>query len=480
MNNISSPSFCLVIFGITGNLAQLKLIPALYDLTEAGLLPESMSIIGIGRKKYSPDEFRQYIADILAKPSSQHQHHILPESEKKLQKQISYLSGDAGTPETYQLLSQQLCHQTPSNKIYYLATYPDLYATIFDQLESNGLNKQDQGWVRVMIEKPMGSDLESAKSLNRLLSKYYVEDQIFRLDHYLGKETLQNILTFRFGNSLYEPIMNRDYVDHIQVTMAENFGIGDRSGFYDTVGALKDVGQNHLLQMIALTTMSAPSEFTNPAITASRVQLIENLVPEPDKVVFGQYQGYLQEKDVQPNSSTETFFAFRTHIKEDKLKDVPIYVRAGKNLQQNVAEVSVVFKVNDQRLFRHLNGGLDSNVLIYRIQPNEGIVLKILSKTPGPELKLQDDYMQFCYRQNGQSLPDPYLKLLLDALHGDQTFFIDAPEVEAQWKFTDSLVKKRCRPEIYPTGTWGPKSADKLIEADGRHWLIPSPIFCSK
>jgi glucose-6-phosphate 1-dehydrogenase len=480
MKHKNSASFALVIFGVTGNLAQLKLIPALYDLAAANLLPEKMSIIGIGRKPYTDEEFRQYAAYVLTQPNIHHPHPILPEVENKLLRQMIYVSGDISTPRVYQKLSDILNGDLfCSKKLFYLATYPDLYSVIFNHLETQGLNRNDCGWVRVIIEKPIGSDFESARKLNLLLGKYYVEDQIFRLDHYLGKETLQNILMFRFGNGIYEPLMNNKYIDHIQVTVAEDFGIGWRGGYYDSVGALKDVGQNHILQMIALTTMDAPIKFTNPAVTKSRIDLIRSLVPDPKNIVFGQYQGYRNEKGVKVNSLTDTFFAFRTFINNERFKGVPIYVRAGKSLAQTVTEVSIIFKVDHKRLFKDVTGGLEPNILIYRIQPNEGIVFKILTKTPGTELKLQEQYMQFCYRQFGKILPDPHVRLLFDAFHGDQTFFTDAPEVEVQWKFTDPLSAIRGEPEIYKPGSWGPKAAHKLIESDGRKWLIPSPVFCA-
>jgi glucose-6-phosphate 1-dehydrogenase len=263
------------------------------------------------------------------------------------------------------------------------------------------------------------------------------------------------------------------------VTALEDFGIGLRGGYYDLVGALKDVGQNHLLQMAALTTMDKPDDYTNPAITQKRIDLIQSLIPDPERIVFGQYRGYLSEKNVRPDSKTDTFFAFRTFSKIDRLKDVPIYVRAGKFLARTATEVSVVFKNNPGNLISPTQKNDSPNVLIYRIAPNEGIVLRFLTKIPGPDLKLENEYMQFCYRNMGKMLPDPYLRLLLDALRGDQTFFIDAPEVEAQWRFTDQLSIKNTNPEIYEPGSWGPGGADKLIESDGRKWLEPSVSFCA-
>ncbi|KKQ07643.1 MAG: Glucose-6-phosphate 1-dehydrogenase [Candidatus Pacebacteria bacterium GW2011_GWF2_38_9] len=475
-------SFSLVIFGATGNLAQLKLIPALYDLAEANLLPEKVSIVGIGRKELSDEEFRQYSNDVLHKPNRHHQHPIKEEVAEKLLEKMHYVSGDIGKKELYEKLDEKLKEdKSCSNRMFYLATYPELYPTVFNHLEETGLNSQKCGFVRVIIEKPIGSDLDSAKKLNQLLAEYYAEDQIYRLDHYLGRETLQNILSFRFANNLFEPMINKDHVDHIQITAAEDFGIGMRGGYYDSVGALKDVGQNHILQMIALATMEAPTSFTNQDVTDKRIKLLKELAPEMDRLVFAQYEGYLNERSVNPDSNNDTFFAFRTHINNKRFEGVPIYVRAGKALKRTVTEITIVFKKDSQHLFSHLNGGKEANMLIYRIQPNEGIVLKFSSKTPGPDFKLQDEYMQYCYRQTAVSLPDPYLRLLVDALRGDQTFFVDAEEVEAQWKFIDPLIAARSKQKLvsYKAGSFGPEEANQIIEADGRKWIEPSVSFCS-
>lgn len=473
-------SFTLVIFGATGNLAQLKLIPALYDLAAAGLLPPAMSIVGIGRKNLTDKTFREYSYDVLHQPNRHHMHAIDPKIADDLLGRMKYVTGDMGDSALYTRLADMFAIDTTcNNRMFYLATYPELYEPIFSHLKSSGLNRENCGWVRVIIEKPIGTDHKSAHHLNTLLTKYYKEDQIYRLDHYLGKETLQNILTFRFGNGLYEHLLTREHVDHIQVTASEDFTIGMRGGYYDSVGALKDVGQNHILQMIALATMNAPSSFSNEAITKQRISLIDSLVPEPKHIVFGQYEGYTSEPSVAKDSTSDTFFAFKTHINSDRFRGVPIYVRAGKALEHTITEVAIVFKVPNKRLFADIPGGCEPNVLIFRIQPNEGIVLRFLTKLPGAGIKLQNEYMQYCYRANHMDLPDPYLRLLTDVFRADQTFFIDAPEVEVQWKFIDPLYAAKKKPVIYKKGTWGPKEADELIEKDGRKWLTPSHMFCA-
>ena len=291
---------------------------------------------------------------------------------------------------------------------------------------------------------------------------------------------MQNILTFRFSNGIFEPLINSEYIDHIQITASEDFGIGSRGSYYDQLGALKDVGQNHQLQMLAFATMDAPSQFTNEAVTKQRIKILQSLTPLPQNIVFGQYEGYRKEKNVDPKSNTDTFYALKTFLINDRFKDVPIYIRAGKKLAKTVTEISIIFKNPINRLLKNLDLGEEPNVLIYRIQPNEGIVLKILTKVPGHEVKLEPEYMQFCYKGDPHNhlIPDPHERLLMDTIHGDQTFFNDAEEVEAQWAFIDPLIASKGKPHIYKPGLWGPKEADKLIKDDNREWLEPSMEFC--
>jgi glucose-6-phosphate 1-dehydrogenase len=466
-----------ILFGITGNLAKIKLIPALYDLEKKNLLPDTFHLIGIGRSDLSHDEFIKYIEEVLASENKHHKHDIKDEIKQRLLEKIEYLKGDVTDESLYKTLKGKIGHH---NKMFYLATFPDLYPTIFEHVEKSGLNTGTKkgNWTRLIIEKPIGTNLKSAKEMNKLLLKYFVEDQIFRLDHYLGKETMQNILNFRFGNGIFEPLINNVHLDHVQVTAAEDFGIGERGRYYDTVGAFRDVGQNHILQMIALSLMEAPTHYTNEAITKRRIELLNNLVPYKNKIIFGQYEGYRKEKYIHEESNTDTFFAFKTGIDNERFKEVPIYVRGGKMLERTATEVALVFKHPINRIYKELEGGDEPNVLIYRIQPNEGIVLKILAKTPGHELGLTPSYMQFCYKLLSNELPDPYERLLMDALRGDQTFFIDAPEAEAQWKFSDQLSEVQGKPFMYKRGSWGPKEANKLIEKEGRKWLEPSVEFC--
>lgn len=449
-------------------------------MSQKGVLPENLVILGNARTPMTKQEFSNYIHKVLHLPNIHHQHSIEEAVFKKLINKLHYLAGHLDDPGFYSALDQTLTKLGSDQKIFYLATYPDLYHHIFENLKKVNLNKQDKGFVRLMIEKPIGNDLKSAKALNELLLKYFKEDQIYRLDHYLGKETLQNILTFRFSNGIFEPLINREHIDHIQITAAEDFGIGKRGGYYDQLGALKDVGQNHLLQMLAFATMDAPAEFSNEAVTKQRIKILQSLVPLPQKIVFGQYELYQKEENVNPKSAADTFYALKTFINNDRFNDVPIYIRAGKKLKQTVTEISIIFKNPVNRLLKNLDLGEEPNVLIYRIQPNEGIVLKILTKVPGHQVRLEPSYMQFCYKGDIHShiIPDPHERLLIDTIHGDQTFFNDAEEVEAQWAFIDPLANARGKPHIYKPSSWGPKESDKLLQDDGRSWLEPSMDFC--
>ncbi len=460
----------LIIFGITSNLAQIKLLPALYDMEAAGMLSDNFTVIGSARRKLSDEEFKNFLNLAIHSENRHHDHPIDKQVFERLCKKIHYLSGDLDEPEFYTKLKSTLEKLNKSNHIFYLATYPDLYKMIFDSLKSFGLTDQSKGFVRLMIEKPIGNDLKSAKELNKLLLGYFKEDQIYRLDHYLGKDTIQNILTFRFGNSIFDHLLNKDFIDHIQITATESFGVGQRGGYYDSVGALKDFGQNHLLQMLAFITMDKPKSFTNSEITKQRTKVLESLVPDPMKIIFGQYEGYLKEANIQENSQTDTYFAFKTTLTLDRFKNIPVYIRSGKCLKETVTEINIIFK--------NTSLSTEPNVLTFRIYPNAGIVIKMLVKGPGHTMELEPAYMQFCYKDLSNPLVDPYEHLIGDTIIGDQTFFNDAEEVEAQWRFVDPLLAKITKPHLYKTASWGPDEADRLIEDDGRSWLLPSMDFC--
>ena len=480
----SMDPFALIIFGVTGNLSQKKLIPSLYALEADGLLHEETKIIGVARRPMSDEDLVSFMLKSLTDHGLSHNIVIKPEVFYSLSKKLHYIQSDFEKPndqiksfgEIKRFLDK--INLKVKNHLFYFATYPDLYPSILKSIKSSELDINKMGWVRLMIEKPIGHDLQSAVKLNKLFKKYFKENQIFRLDHYLGKETIQNILVFRFGNGILSPVMNKDFVDHIQITATEDFGIGSRGGYYDTVGALRDVGQNHLLQMLVVATMEAPSEFNNLQVTQKRIDILESLVANPKKIVFGQYNGYLFEENVSKDSTTDTFFAFKTEIDNDKWKGVPIYIRGGKKMTRSTAEISIVFKTVNNPLFGPEELSSKPNVLTYRIQPNEGIGLELLTKRPDHKFILERNYMQFCYNQKEVPLSDAYEKLLYDAIAGDGTFFNDSPEVESSWKFIDSLVPKPRIPFVYEPGSWGPKEADDLIEADGRKWIEPSEALC--
>ncbi len=448
-------SFTLVIFGITSNLAQIKLIPTLYDLFANNRIGANFTVIGIGRKPMNLADFNAYVGKTLRTKNRHHSNLIDPNIESKLLSHLEYLPVDLTDHASFIRL-KELIQSSPNstNRMYYLATFPSLYHSIFSQLKSvnltgekNSLPRHGGGWTRVLIEKPIGTDRDSAADLNQLLTEYFEEDQIFRLDHYLGKETLQEVLNFRFNSSTLESEISNTTVDHIQVTAAEDYGIGLRGSYYDQNGALKDVGQNHLLQMIALATMNKPGEFTNEAVTAERVNILKSLVPEPTTLVIGQYKGFHQEQHISPDSLSETFFAFRTTIDNDRFSGVPIYVRGGKYLTKIDTVVHVVFK--------------NSDVLTYRLSDQGGITLQTSTSTK-----------EFA-NIGDRVAADAYDRLILDALKGDQTYFNDTAEIDAQWVFTDALLAQKhgMKPIIYEKGSWGPAQADELIQKDGRSWI---------
>lgn len=435
-------SFTLVIFGITSNLSQKYLLPALYDLEEKGLLPDSVQIIGVARSPQPEGWIQNHFHQALHKDNLHHQHQIKEDVKTALFKKLRYLDGHLDNPEFYLTLKKQLSALNSKNIIFYLAISPELYSHVFENLQGAKLNRLDTGWVRLMIEKPFGQNLQSAKQLNKTLHAYFRESQIYRLDHYLGKAALRNILKFRFEDPNFEHLMSNQFIDHIQITATESFGVGDRGGYYDSVGALIDVGQNHLLQMLTAAVMDKPKTFSEQSIIKERIKILTKLIPLPDQIIFGQYQGYRDEKNVQPNSTTDTFFSLKTYIDTKRFKNVPIYFRAGKKLAHTLTEVAIIFKDN-----------IKPHKLIYRIQPDLGIFI--------------DSKHQVLDKSNF----DPYENLILDAINGDQTYFNSAKEVEAQWAFIDPLISVWGKPLTYQPGSWGPEAVIDLIETDDRSWI---------
>ncbi|MFW5725089.1 MAG: glucose-6-phosphate dehydrogenase [Bacteroidota bacterium] len=487
----------LVIFGATGDLSKRKLMPALFELDALKMLPEKFMILGIGRSPISDQNFREDITKALK----------VAFSKEKDQKQISgflerlfYLQADPLKEKSYhtlreklQLLKEQnaLAH---FNLIFYLSTPPSLYEVIPRLLASTALNNESDGWKRVIIEKPFGYDLQSAKKLNDSLKKNWDESQIYRIDHYLGKETVQNVLVTRFSNGIFEPLWNRNFIHHVEITSAENFGVGNRAGYYDQSGALRDMVQNHLLHLVGLIAMEPPASMDANAIRNETVKVFQSLRPFSEKDVInntirGQYmastiaekeiKGYRSEEGVAPGSQTETFAALKFFIDNWRWGGVPFYLRTGKHLPTRVTEVVIHFKPTPHYLFAKQETRKSCNQLIIRIQPDEGILLKFGMKTPGTGFNVQNVSMDFHYNDLAQTrIPDAYERLLLDAMIGDSTLYARIDAVFAAWKFIEPVQQAwENNPDIplhgYPAGTWGPDIADSLIEEADIGWRYP-------
>lgn len=473
---VQSP-FVLVIFGATGDLAKNKLIPGLYSLFKEWRLPESFYIVGFARRPFSDSEF----ADMFA---------VDEPAWQEFAKHLYYQQGMFDEEKGYIELIDKLKGFDEKmgaciTRIFYLATPPGNYESILDNLTttklSEGCGQGSNQWTRVAIEKPFGKDLETARALDKKLSDIFEERQIFRVDHYLGKETVQNIVVFRFANGIFEPIWNKDYIDHVQITFAEAKSIAGRGKFFDGVGILRDVGQNHLLQLVSSIAMEMPKGFSKEGLRDARAQAMGAIgCIEPSEVgtsvIRGQYKGYKEETDVAPDSTTETFVAMKFGINTPRWEGVPFYVRAGKEMPENLVEVSLVFKQTCHVLFKEIGCPEEGNILTIRIQPNEGIVLKVIAKTPGSKFTLEPVNMHFNYHEQfGTQGIDAYEKILLDIFTGDQMLFNRSDELEYSWTFIEKILTGWEQGQIpvyeYSAGTWGSEEAKELIEKDGRKWI---------
>lgn len=474
--------FVFVLFGATGDLAVNKLYPALYSLFKQGSLGEKFYIIGFSRREMSDQDFKNFVQDSLQAKG-------IVDAAAFLQN-VYYQQGMFDAKKGYDELIPRLMQFDSAigaciTRIFYLATPPDNYEMILDNLVSSklseGCGQGSEKWTLLAIEKPFGKDVATARHLDKKLSDIFDEKQIFRVDHYLGKETVQNILTFRFANSMFEPVWNKEHIDHVQITFAEKKGIGRRGKFYDGVGILRDVAQNHLLQLVTAVTMEQPKSFAKEAVRDARVKAIQSIqCIAPDQVgtqvVRAQYEGYLSEKDVAPHSETETFVAMKFFLNTERLRDVPFYVRTGKKLPMDVVEISVVFKQTCHLLFKEFGCPEVGNVLTIRIQPDEGIRLRVIAKQPNNKLALGTVDMKFKYHEAfGGRGADAYEKVLQDILSGDQMLFNRSDELESSWEFITNILngwKNNDAPLLkYNESEWGPKEADELIEKDGRKWL---------
>jgi glucose-6-phosphate 1-dehydrogenase len=486
----------IVIFGASGDLTARKLIPALYDLAAQRLLPLEFAVVGISRTEMSHEAFRKRLRDALDKHRSGR---VSDDVWESFSKSLFYLAGDSKKPETYEELKgflEQLDDEkgTEGNRIYYLSSSPSLFPVIVERLGEAGMSEEENGgYARLVVEKPFGRDLMSARELNGDIRRYFEERQIYRIDHYLGKDTVQNILALRFSNGIFEPVWNQHYVDHVQITVAEDIGVGTRGAFYEEAGALRDIVQNHVMQVLCLTAMEPPVTFDAESVREEKVKVLKAVRPIPEDeadlyAVRGQYtrgwvfgeevEGYREEEDVAPDSCTETYVALKVFVDNWRWAGVPFYIRAGKRMPKKATEIAIQFRSTPHTPFaRGETRGLEPNVLVLRIQPEEGISLKIGAKVPGSGFEVSSVNMDLLYGTAFlEEAPDAYQRLLLDLMLGDPTLFIRADEAEGAWGILEPVMRAWSESKevaAYPAGTWGPKEADELLERDGREWRRP-------
>jgi len=484
----------LILFGVTGDLARKKVMPAIYDLANRGLLPPGFALVGFARRDWETQDFAQIVHDSV-------RDHARTEFREDVWQQLAsgirFVAGDLHSDESFDELRRVVdeldaTRGTRGNHAFYLSIPPGLFPDVINQLRRSGLaTAARDAWRRVVIEKPFGHDTKSARDLNKVVGTVFDSGSVFRIDHYLGKETVQNMLAIRFANAMYEPIWNSNYVDHVQITMAEDIGIGGRAGYYDGIGAARDVIQNHLLQLLALTAMEEPNSFQADSVRVEKEKVLSALILPRDiekHSARGQYaagwqggvevKGYLEEDGINPNSITETYAAIRVDIDNRRWAGVPFYLRAGKRLGRRVTEVAVTFKRAPHLPFSSTaTQELSNNVIVFRIQPDEGMTVRFGSKVPGTALEVRDVNMDFAYGDTfTEASPEAYERLILDVLLGDPPLFPRHSEVELQWRILDPILErweKRGKPEQYHSGGWGPDSAYEMMARDGRMWRRP-------
>lgn len=493
--SISQPSLIFVIFGASGDLSRRKLIPALYSLFVQKMLPSNFILAGVSRTPYDDERFREAMKKALLEAYPAAEAKVLDSFLRKLH----YLPFQYDDSASYQTLKIHIEKWREKKKmkadmIFYLSTPPELFPVISGHLAQNGLSRQKEGFKRLIIEKPFGDGLESALSLKKELHTYWKEEQLFRIDHYLGKETVQNLLVTRFSNGIFEPVWSRNFIHHIEITSAEQEGIENRGGYYERAGALRDMVQNHLLQIAAIIAMEPPSSLEPDSIRSEISKVFRSLQPIPveevkNMVIRGQYlpatvrgrpvKGYREETGIPPDSTTETYAALKFYIDNWRWSRVPFYIRTGKRLPARVTEVVIHFKPTPHILFKHTNNCQSCNQLVLRIQPDEGILLKFWMKTPGAGFEVQQVNLDFHYADLGEKrIPSAYERLIYDAIMGDATLFARSEEAIEAWKFLAPVIEAwKTNKEIplygYPAGTWGPDVADDLIEGKDMNWRYP-------
>jgi glucose-6-phosphate 1-dehydrogenase len=483
----------MVLFGVTGDLSRKKVMPAIYDLANRGLLPPGFSLVGFARRDWANQDFSQIVHDSVKQYARTE---FREEVWRQLSEGFRFVPGDFDDDQAFDQLRRTIeeldqVRGTQGNHAFYLAIPPGFFGVVAQQLKEHGLAQSDSSWRRVVVEKPFGHDLESARDLNATLGAVFPSGSIFRIDHYLGKETVQNILATRFANTMFEPLWNANYVDHVQITMAEDVGIGGRAGYYDGIGAARDVIQNHLLQLMSLVAMEEPTSFDAEALRVEKQKLLASIsLPKRLDLATarGQYAagwaggvhvpGFRDEDGIPQRSRTETYAAIKLLVDTRRWAGVPFYLRTGKRLGRRVTEVAVVFKRAAHQPFSATSvEDLTQNALVIRVQPDEGMTLRFGSKVPGTQMEIRDVNMDFAYGGSfTEASPEAYERLILDVLLGDPPLFPRHEEVELSWRILDPILERweaKGTPDQYAPGTWGPESADAMLARDGRVWRRP-------
>lgn len=490
---IAGPSG-MVIFGVTGDLARKKLLPAIYDLANRGLLPAGFALVGFGRRSWSKQEFETYVYEaVLAGARTEIRQNVW----ERLAEGMHFVTGAFDDEVAFDNLAELLSsldtsRGTAGNWAFYLSVPPDFFDDVVHQLDRSGMARGTDGsWRRVIIEKPFGHDQSTARELNRVVNSVFPEDSVFRIDHYLGKETVQNIMALRFANQLFDPLWNANFVDHVQITMAEDIGLGGRAGYYDGIGAARDVIQNHLLQLLALVAMEEPITYNPRELRAEKIKVLRATTPVyplAKTTARGQYTagwqgsqrvvGLREEEGFDPDSNTETYAACTLQINSRRWAGVPFYLRTGKRLGRRVTEIAVVFKQAPHLTFdESMTASQGPNALVIRVQPDEGVLMRFGSKVPGSTMEVRDVNMDFAYSEAfTEESPEAYERLILDALLDENSLFPTNEEVELSWAILDPILEyweNRGKPDDYPAGTWGPVSADRMLAREGRTWRRP-------